>query len=359
MCRDRTIQELIRPEILALSAYHVAGGEDMIKLDAMENPYPLPDVLRGQWGPVLAGAAVNRYPAPQAPQLKDRLRAVVDVPDELEILLGNGSDELIQMLCLATARGGCTVMAPEPGFVMYSMLARISGMSYQGVALRADFSLDLQATLDAVKAVRPVLLFLAQPNNPTGNLFSEDHVRTLVENAPGLVVIDEAYTPFCDSDYMPLAREFEHVLILRTFSKVGLAGLRLGFLIGRSCWLKQIDKVRLPYNINALTQAGAVFALEHFEEFRAQARRIRGDRAHLMQSLQRIANLEVFPSEANFILARTLSDSARRVNAELEKRGILVKCLDGTHPLLANCLRITVGTPQENERCVAALHEIV
>jgi histidinol-phosphate aminotransferase len=250
-------------------------------------------------------------------------------------------------------------MAPEPGFVMYSMLARITGLAYQGVELTSDFSLDQPAMLAALKKHTPALLFLAQPNNPTGNLFAPDQVRALVEHAPGLVVIDEAYTPFCDSDYLELACEFEHVLIMRTFSKVGLAGLRLGFLIGRPAWLAEFDKVRLPYNINVLTQAGAAFALEHFTQFREQASLIRSGRASLTQALQAISGLDVFPSEANFVLVRTVSADARRVRDGLAQRGILIKCLDGSHPLLRDCLRITVGTPEENSRCVAALREIL
>ncbi len=359
MSFDRSPHTLIRPAIQALSPYHVAEGRDMIKLDAMENPYPLPDALHKQWAGVLAGPAVNRYPDPRAPEIKRRLRDVMAIPEEFDILLGNGSDELIQMICLAIAQSGRVVMAPEPGFVMYSILAAIAGLAYQGIALRSDFSLDMPTMLAALRTHTPALLFLAQPNNPTGNLFGPDQVRTLVEHAPGLVVIDEAYTPFCDSDYLPLAQEFEHVLIMRTFSKVGLAGLRLGFLIGRRDWLAEFDKVRLPYNINVLTQAGAAFALEHFEDFKAQARRIRADRAILAQAMQALPGLEVFPSEANFVLVRTVTTDARRVYAALTQRGILIKCLDGAHPLLNNCLRITVGTPEENNRCAAALHEIL
>jgi len=357
MSFDRSLTTLIRPDIQALAAYHVADAGGMIKLDAMENPYPLPETVRKQWAAVLAAPAVNRYPDPRAPEVKKRLRDVMNIPQDLDILLGNGSDELIQMICLAISRSDRVVMAPEPGFVMYSILARIIGLAYQAVELTSDFSLDLPGTLAALKKHQPALLFLAQPNNPTGNLFAPGQVRALVENAPGLVVIDEAYTPFCDSDYLGLAREFEHVLIMRTFSKVGLAGLRLGFLIGRPAWLAEFDKVRLPYNINVLTQAGAAFALEHFDDFRAQANRIRSDRASLTQALQALARLEVFPSEANFVLVRT--DDARRVYAELTRRGILIKCLDGGHPLLRDCLRLTVGTPEENSRCVAALREIL
>lgn len=359
MSFDRSITTLIRPDIQALGAYHVADAGGMIKLDAMENPYPLPAALQKQWAAVLTEPAVNRYPDPRAPEIKRQLRAVMNIPQELDILLGNGSDELIQMICLAISRSDRVVMAPEPGFVMYSILARITGLAYQGVDLARDFSLDLPGMLAALQKHQPAVLFLAQPNNPTGNLFAPDQVRALVENAPGLVVIDEAYTPFCDSDYLGLAREFEHVLIMRTFSKVGLAGLRLGFLIGRPAWLAEFDKVRLPYNINVLTQAGAAFALEHFEEFRAQARCIRNDRVSLTQTLQALPGLEVFPSAANFVLVRTLTAAARGVCADLTQRGILIKCLDGAHPLLTNCLRITVGTPEENSRCVAALREIL
>jgi histidinol-phosphate aminotransferase len=359
MSFDRSVQTLIRPDIQALGAYHVADACGMIKLDAMENPYPLPEVLRKQWAAVLAEPEVNRYPDPRALEIKKRLREVMAIPEEFDILLGNGSDELIQMICLSIARSGRPVMAPEPSFVMYSMLSRITGLGYCGVELKNDFSLNMPCMLEALQKHQPAVLFLAQPNNPTGNLFASDQMRELVALAPGLVIIDEAYTPFCDSDYLGLAREFEHVLIMRTFSKVGLAGLRLGFLIGRPAWLAEFDKVRLPYNINVLTQAGAAFALEHFEAFRAQANCIRSDRASLTQALQAFPGLEVFPSAANFVLVRTLTAAARRVCADLTQRGILIKCLDGTHPLLANCLRITVGTPEENSRCVAALREIL
>jgi histidinol-phosphate aminotransferase len=359
MSFDKRAKTLIRADIQALGAYRVADAAGMIKLDAMENPYPLPDGLKKQWASVLAGPAVNRYPAPQAPEVKKRLREVMAIPQEYDILLGNGSDELIQMIMLAITSPERVVMAPEPGFVMFSMLAGITGMRYQGVSLQEDFSLDLPGMLDALRKHKPSLLFLAQPNNPTGNLFSVEQVRTLVENAPGLVVIDEAYTPFCDSDFLPLMDEFENLLIMRTFSKVGLAGLRLGFLIGRAVWLDEFDKVRLPYNINSLTQAGAAFALEHFEDFQAQATRIRADRKDLAKALQETPGLEVFPSEANFVLVRTFGIDAPRVYAELGKRGILIKCLDGAHGLLRDCLRITVGTPEENSRCVAALREIL
>ena len=355
----KKIKTLIRPEIQDLGAYHVPDSAGMVKLDAMENPYCLPEGLKKKWASVLASPAVNRYPDPRAPEVKKRLREVMNIPQEYDILLGNGSDELIQMICLAIASPERVVIALEPSFVMFSMLARITGMGYQGILLQSDFSLDLEGTLDALKKHKPAVLFLAQPNNPTGNLFSVEQVRTLVENAPGLVVIDEAYTPFCDSDYLGLVSEFDNVLIMRTFSKVGLAGLRLGFLIGRPGWLVEFDKVRLPYNINSLTQAAAAFALENFDEFKAQATRIRADRNDLAKALQETPGLEVFPSEANFVLVRTFDMEAPHVYAELLKRGILIKCLDSAHPLLRNCLRITVGTPEENSRCVAALREIL
>lgn len=356
---SESIKTLIRPEIQALGPYHVADSVGMLKLDAMEDPYLMPESLKKEWASVLAGPAVNRYPDPRAPELVRQLRKVMNIPRDMAILLGNGSDELIQMICLAIAGPERVVMSPEPSFAMYSMLACITGMRYRGVALQKDFSLDLPAMLNALKKHKPAVLFLAQPNNPTGNLFPVEQVRTLIKKAPGLVVMDEAYTPFCDSDYLPLASEFDNVLIMRTFSKVGLAGLRLGFLIGRAGLLAEFDKVRLPYNINSLTQAGAAFALEHFEEFRAQATRIRADRKELSRALQEVPGLEVFPSEANFVLVRTFDIDAPHVYAELKQCGILVKCLDDANALLRNCLRITVGTPEENAACITALREIL
>lgn len=356
---EERIRTWVRPELQALQAYPVAHGEGLLKLDAMENPNPWPGSLQAQWLQHLAGIEVNRYPDPQAPALKTRLRRLMDVEPSLEVMLGNGSDELIQIVAMALAAQGRTVLAPEPSFVMYRMIAAFTGMAYEGVSLRDDFGLDMGAMLEAIERTRPALVFLALPNNPTGNLFPPEQVETIARAAPGLVVLDEAYMAFTDSDHLDFVRRHQNLVVMRTLSKVGLAGLRLGILIGAPQWLNQFEKLRLPYNINVLTQASAAFALDHYPELQAQTRQLRAERERLFRSLQSIPLLQPYPSEANFILARVKDRSARAVFEALKAEGILIKCLDGAHPLLANCLRFTVGLPDDNRRVVEALTAIL
>ncbi len=345
----------IRPEIRAIQAYAVAPSAGMVKLDAMENPYRWPEPLLREWLETLREVSINRYPDPVARDLCGELRRVMGIPDELSLLLGNGSDEIIQLLALAVAAPGRVVLAPEPGFVMYRMIASLAGLRYVGVPLDADFDLDVAAMQAAMAEHDPALLFLALPNNPTGNLFSEDRVRAVIDAAPGLVVLDEAYGPFSDADHLSLVSEHPRVLLMRTLSKVGLAGLRLGLLIGAPAWLDELDKIRLPYNINVLTQASASFALRHFDVLREQTRCIRADREQLADALACLPGLVIWPSAANFLLVRVPSGRAGELFEGLKAAGILVKKLDGAHPLLADCLRFTVGTAEENARLLEAV----
>ncbi|QIK36964.1 histidinol-phosphate transaminase [Caldichromatium japonicum] len=350
------LQDIIRPEIAALSAYAVPDARGLIKLDAMENPYPLPESLRDPWLAVLKDLALNRYPDPRAPELASMLRESMGIPSEAGLVLGNGSDELIQMLALAVARPGGKILAVEPSFVMYRLIARFAGLDYLGIPLKADdFALDLEAVLAAIERERPLIVYLAYPNNPSGNRFAAEDLVQIIESAPGLVVIDEAYAPFTDASFLGLVGDWDNLLVLRTLSKMGLAGIRLGYLVGPAAWIAEIDKVRLPYNINVLSQATASFALRHKSVFDEQARLIREERQRLYQGLKQLPGLQPYPSEANFILVRVSPSQADRFFARLYDAGILVKNLDGTHPLLADCLRITVGTPEENARVLQAL----
>jgi histidinol-phosphate aminotransferase len=274
----------------------------------------------------------------------------------MDLLLGNGSDELIQMLALTLAAPGRKVLSVDPGFVMYRMIALFAGMAYIGVPLRAeDFALDLPAVLAALDRERPALTFLAYPNNPTGNLFDADAVEQIIAAAPGLVVVDEAYAPFTDASFLPRLGDWPNLLVLRTVSKMGLAGLRLGYLVGPPEWLGEIDKTRLPYNINALTQASAAFALRHRRVLDEQTRRIRAERGRLFEALAEIDGVLPYPSQANFILLRLPAGRATQTFESLKCAGVLVKNLDGAHALLADSLRVTVGTPEENDAFVEAL----
>jgi len=343
------IDAWVRPEIRALAAYHVPDAAGLIKLDAMENPYTWPEQLRREWLELLHGVDVNRYPDPEAPQLKWRLRQAMGIPEGAGLLLGNGSDELIQMILLTLAQPGRVVMSVDPGFVMYRMIATLVGMDYVGVPLRPrDFGLDLPRLLQAIEQERPAVVFLACPNNPTGNLFGEEQVRAVIEAAPGLVVVDEAYAPFTDTSFLGDVGGYTNLLVMRTVSKMGLAGLRLGLLAGPEDWLREIDKTRLPYNINVLTQVSADFALRHREVFDQQTRAIRADRARLHRQLSALPGVSVYPSQANFILLRLPEGRAPEVHGRLCNAGVLVKNLHGAHPLLADCLRVTVGRPEEN-----------
>lgn len=350
-----TPESLVRPEIRALHAYHVPPASGMIKLDAMENPHLLPQSLRDRIVRCVADAEINRYPDPAARQLKAAIRGGVDLPAGTDILLGNGSDEIIQLLALAVARPGAVLMSAEPSFVMYRMIATFAGMRHVGVPLRGDFSLDPEAMLEAVRREQPALIFLAYPNNPTGNLFDAAAVRRIIEAAPGLVVVDEAYYAFARDSFIPQLAHYGNLLVMRTFSKLGMAGLRLGFVAGATAWLEQLEKLRLPYNVGVLPQLVAMELLAHHDVLLAQAEDIKQERTRLMSALRALRGVTVYPSEANFILFRVAAATA--VFEGLKSRGILVKNLDGGHPALQGCLRVTVGTVSENGRFMAALGE--
>lgn len=353
------IDKLVRPEIRALAAYHVPEATDLIKLDAMENPWTWPDAMRDAWLAALRPAAINRYPDPAARELKAGMRRVMDVPDAAAVILGNGSDELIQMIIQTVAAPGRVVLAPDPTFVMYRQIAMVAGMEYVAVPLLDDFSLDRDVLFNAVATHEPAVIFLAYPNNPTGNLFDAELLHTLISRAAGLVVIDEAYAPFTDASFMSSLGDYDNLLVLRTVSKMGLAGLRLGLLAGSPAWLEQIDKTRLPYNISVLNQLSGCFALEHQQVLLEQAAEIRSQRAQLMAGLQQLPSLTVYPSEANFILFRTPPGRASEIFAGLGKAGILIKNLDGSMASLRDCLRVTVGRPDENAAFLTALKALL
>jgi len=354
------VEHWVRPEIRALSAYHVANATGLIKLDAMENPYSWPDELRDEWAALLRDIDVNRYPDPLASGLVPHLRESMAIPDDMGVMLGNGSDEIIQIIAMTLAGPNRALLSVEPGFVMYKMIAGFCGMKYVGVPLKADdFSLDLPALLQAMDETQPAVVFLAYPNNPTGNLFDRDALVQVIEAAPGLVVIDEAYAPFTDASFMTELGNYDNLVVMRTVSKMGLAGLRLGLLAGPRQWLDEFDKVRLPYNINVLTQASAEFALRHQSVFDGQTETIRAERGRLAAALVDMAGLTVFPSEANFVLVRVPAGRAGELFEGLKAAGVLVKKLDGAHPLLADTLRLTVGTPEENAALLAALSRLL
>jgi len=346
------IENVIRADIRALAAYHVPDASGFIKLDAMENPYPLPQALRVELGQRLAEVALNRYPVASYADLKAKIAERLGVPAGYDLILGNGSDELITLLSVACARAGAKVLAPLPGFVMYAMSARFAGMEFVSVPLQPDLGLDKAAMLAAIAEHRPAITYLAYPNNPTGNLYDEATMVEIIHAVgdTGLVVVDEAYQPFAQKSFMERLPEFANLVVMRTVSKLGLAGIRLGYMSASAGLLEQLEKVRPPYNVNVLTQAAAEFLLDHLPVLDAQAAELRAARERLAAELAHLPGVHVFPSAANFLLVRidASNPSADAVNAALLERKVLIKNVGKMHPLLQNCLRITVSTPDEN-----------
>jgi len=369
---------LVRPDILRMSSYHVPDSAGLLKLDAMENPFGLPEGLREALGRRLAAVAINRYPAPVYAGLKAAIRRCFDVPESAGLVLGNGSDELISMLISLLNQPGASVLAPQPSFVMYSMSAQFARMPFVGVDLGDSFELDREAMLAAIDRHQPALIFIAYPNNPTGNSFSPDTVEAILRRAPGLVVLDEAYEPFASDSWMPRLAEFPNLAVMRTMSKLGLAGARLGYLAAAPAWTEQLEKVRPPYNVSVLNEATVEFALEHAGVFAEQAGSIRTERENLLLALRELIGkgLErVFPSQANFVLVRVTERSAERsedpipdaassaesagafVARRMRESGVLIKDVGKMHRMLHNCLRLTVGTRQENRTMLDALRQ--
>jgi histidinol-phosphate aminotransferase len=351
--RAACIAATIRADVRALTRYSVPQAEGWIKLDAMENPYAIPDVVGDALSAALAAVPINRYPDAAAHVCRLALRESLGLDEQFGIVVGNGSDELIQIITTAIARPGAVVLAPEPSFVMYRRNAIAAHARYVGVTLRSDFQLDLEAMLRAIERERPALVWLAYPNNPTGNLFEVADVEQMIRATPGLVAIDEAYYAFADASFLRRVLDFPNVVVVRTVSKIGMAGLRLGYAIGHPEWIAEFEKIRPPYNVNSLTQAALPVLLAHADTFTQQALTIRRERHRVDRALAEFPGVCTFATQTNFVLARVPDASAWF--ATLRDAKILVKNLDGWHPLLAGCLRITVGTPAENDALLGAL----
>ncbi len=351
--------KVIRPEVQAMHAYHVADAAGLVKLDVMESPYGLPKELADEVGRIVAGLSLNRYPVPTAHKLRGLIRDVMQVPTGCDVLLGNGSDECIQYITAAIAGEGAVVMAPAPSFAMFSIYATLFRLRFVGVPLREDFSLDTEAFLVAMAKEKPAVVWLAFPNNPTGNAFPVADIERIIRAAPGLVVIDEAYQPFAGATFMPRLAEFENMVVMRTVSKIGMAGLRLGYVCGRPEWIEAFNKTRSPFNINVVTEAVAIKLIENKKVLDAQAAKVLAERERVRPLLEALPGLTVYPTAANFFLARVQGGAGAgpRVFESLKSQGVLVKDFSGGHPLLENCLRLTIGTPDENRILLAALRE--
>ena len=365
---SQLIQTRIRQDVQSMHAYAIQDSAGMVKLDAMENPFCLPPGLQEKLGQRLGALALNRYPDGRVNQLRAALAAHAGMPDGFDLMLGNGSDELISLLAMAcdvppSAANGFkppSVLAPMPGFVMYAMSAQLQGLAFHGVPLTPEFELDGTAMLAAIAEHRPAIVYLAYPNNPTANLWNEAVMAQVIQaqgEQGGLVVLDEAYQPFATRTYLDSIRAqpeaHQHVLLMRTLSKFGLAGVRLGYMMGPKALIAEIDKVRPPYNISVLNYECALFALAYVEVFAAQALEIKAQRTMVFAALLGLPGITPFKSEANMILARV--PNAQKTFDGMKALGVLIKNVSKMHPLLHNCIRITVGTSEENAKMLAAL----
>jgi histidinol-phosphate aminotransferase len=346
----------IRQDIQSMHAYAVQDSTGMVKLDAMENPHRLPAALQAHLGQRLGALAFNRYPDGRVNDLREALADYAQMPEGFDIMLGNGSDELISLLALACDVPGASILSPLPGFVMYAMSAQLQGLRFIGVPLTADFELDEAAMLAAIAEHKPAITYLAYPNNPTANLWDDaviENIINAVGKQGGLVVMDEAYQPFASKSYIFRIAQHSHVLLMRTLSKFGLAGVRLGYMMGPKALIAEIDKVRPPYNISVLNCECALFALENQDVFKGQAHDLIAQRAMLLEALGNMTGVKCWKSDANMILVR-VADSSKTFDG-MKAQGVLVKNVSKMHPLLANCLRLTVGTADENLLMLAVL----
>ncbi len=341
------IKKFVRPNIRSLSAYKVKEIPCRVKLDANESPYGF-KIDAG----ISRSVKINRYPDPGARFLKNIISKIFKIKSD-NILVGNGSDELIYYLI--TTFGG-PVLYPIPTFSMYGIIARAVGEKKIGIPLDEDFDLDLEKFLNTIKNRRPKLIFLSSPNNPTGNCFSSERILKIIESTSSrsIVVVDEAYQPFAsDNGFMPMLEDYENLVILRTLSKIGLAGARVGFLTADEKIINEVNKVRLPFNLNSLSQTVAIEALKDKKMMKSHIKLIVSGRERLFSELAKIKGIKPYPSEANFILFRVKDPD--RAYKGLTKKGVLVRNMRG---VVEGCLRVTIGTPEENKIFVKALKEI-
>jgi histidinol-phosphate aminotransferase len=347
---------LIKEEVLAQKAYAVENTVCPVKLDANENPLAIPGSLREPFAARIASVSLNRYPEAGSPAPAARFAKAFGVGKD-QVMLGNGSDELIQILCSAVARPGAEVMIPIPTFAMYRIAAQNAGLKVAAVPLDGEFDIDLAAMRERMVAHPPALTFLAWPNNPTANCFRRERIEAILREWPGIVVVDEAYFHFSGQTFLPLLGRHENLVILRTLSKVGFAAMRIGLLIGPPALIHELDKVRLPYNMNAMSQAAALFYLDHEETFLKQAEEIRSWRDELFAAMKTIPDIDPRPTDANFIFFHC-DFGADRVYSALMERGILIKNFNAPGTM-RNFMRVTVGTREENGRFIEALKDII
>ena len=349
-------KNLIRREVMEVEGYPVEVEPHPIKLDANEFPYSAGDDLQQELLEAARSLPFNRYPDPQARELRETAGRALGLPPDM-LLIGNGSDELIQLLLIALSGGRPKVLIPHPTFAMYEIASAHLGFKVIRVPLKSDFDLDLAKILRRLNRSSPRAIFISYPNNPTGNCFSRAAMLEIIKLAPGLVVVDEAYFNFCGRSFIPHLEEFSNLAVLRSLSKVGLAGLRVGILIAHPKLIGLLAKVKLPYNVGLFPQRMAMAALENKGIIDRRVKQVIEERERLARALADLPGIHPFPSEANFILFR-LEGRADEVHRLLLEKGISIKNLNRVESL-KDCLRVTIGRPEENQTFLKALSDII
>lgn len=348
------LKNIVRADIQALKAYHVAETPTgCLKLDAMESPYSYSPQQQQELGALLGKAPINLYPDIAHHAFVPQLKIAHAIPSTADVVLGNGSDELIQILTMLVAKPNAKILGIEPTFVMYRHNAALYGLEYIGVDTKADLTLNIERVLTAIQTHQPALIWVSYPNNPTGTRYQREDVERIIQAATGLVVIDEAYGAFSSDSFLSQAGQPEHLLVLRTFSKIGYAGLRLGYLSGSPNILAELKKITPPYNMNHLSLTAAQYALTQQTWIDGNIQTLKAAREVMFAQLEDIETLHVFPSEGNFLTVRV--PDATACIALFRQHHILIKNLDGMHPLLANCVRITIGQEEDNAKVLALL----
>jgi len=346
------IESLVKKNIKTLKPYELPDISCPIKLDAMENPYDLPDAIKELLKEKITG--FNRYPDPQSNELRNTIASYLGVAKE-NVFVGNGSDELILYILLTFKSN--QVVFPTPTFAMYKILAQITNSTVKEIPLTDEFELNDEEILKLTRNSHSIV-FIAYPNNPTGNCFSKEKVLRIVEESRGLIIIDEAYFEFSKETFLSLIDSYDKVVILRTFSKAfGLAGLRIGYMVANPDIVNELFKVKLPYNLNSFSQSAAICAMENFRYLlQPQINKIIAQREKLYSFLKGINGIIPYSSSANFILFKTLNVPANTLFSELVEEGILIRNLnkDG----IPNCLRVTIGTEEENNTFMERIDSI-
>ena len=336
------IKKLVKPNVLKLKAYQAEEIHCKVKLDANESPYGFR---------VLHNVQTNKYPDPEAKELRTLFARGLKIRAE-NVLHGNGSDELIYNLI--TTFGG-PVLYPVPTFSMYGIISQALDQKFKEIALDEKFDLDMDKMNKQMIISKAKLIFLSSPNNPTGNSFSSERILQIIKRSKGIVVVDEAYQQFSSrKSFIPLLKKHKNLVILRTLSKIGLAGLRTGFMIAHRDIIHEVNKVRLPFNVNSLSQKVAIDTLKKTRELKTRISTIVSERKKLFKEMSKMNGISPFPSDANFILFRV--NNPDKIYKDLLKRGVLIRNMKG---IAGGCLRVTVGTPAENNMFIKNLLQLV